>query len=101
MGSRLELHEELVTLLGSRNVYFSPPASVKMRYPAIVYSREDFVNRDADDLIYNQYVAYRVIAIDEDPDSEVVAKLAKFRYSNFENHYTSDGLNHDVFRIYY
>ena len=38
---RLELHEILCTILGSRNVYFQPPESIKMNYPAIVYGLDD------------------------------------------------------------
>ena len=37
--TRLELQSVLEQTLGSRNVYFQPPASVKMKYPAIVYER--------------------------------------------------------------
>ena len=39
MRSRLDLHEKLVEILGSRNVYFQPPATVKMQYPCIIYKR--------------------------------------------------------------
>lgn len=38
MGTRLELQNKLEELLGSRHVYFQPPESVKMEYPAIKYS---------------------------------------------------------------
>lgn len=101
MGSRLNLHEELVNILGSRNVYFQPPENLKLQYPAIVYSRSDIANINADDKIYNQRTVYKVIVIDSNPDSEIVYKLSKFKYTNFINHYTSTGLNHDVFNIYY
>ena len=39
MDRRLLFHEVLCEVLGSRNVYFQPPESVKMCYPAIVYAR--------------------------------------------------------------
>lgn len=39
MANRLNLHEEFATLLGSNNVYFQPPESVKLNYPCIKYSR--------------------------------------------------------------
>ena len=32
MDRRLKLHEELCDILGSRNVYFQPPETVKMKY---------------------------------------------------------------------
>jgi len=32
---RIQLHEILCDVLGTRNVYFQPPESVDMNYPAI------------------------------------------------------------------
>lgn len=101
MASRLQLQSELEELLGSRNVYFQPPASVQMRYPAIVYSRSDIENKHADDSVYNQTYFYELIVIDEDPDSEIVSKVSKLPTCRFDRHYTADNLNHDVFTIYY
>ena len=37
MGTRLELQSKLEEILGSRQVYYQPPETVKMEYPAIVY----------------------------------------------------------------
>lgn len=101
MASRLELHEELVKVLGSRNVYFQPPESVKMKYPAIVYERNDIRNKHGDDDIYLQNYQYKVTIIDYDPDSEIVHRMAKFKMSRFNRHFVADGLNHDTFTIYY
>lgn len=101
MGSRLDLQTKLETLLGSKNVYYQPPASVRMNYPAIVYSRSNIENRHADDDVYMQAYFYEVIVIDEDPDSEVVENISKIPGCRFDRHYTSDNLNHDVFTLYY
>lgn len=101
MGSRLDLQTKLETLLGSKNVYYQPPASVRMNYPAIVYSRSNIENRHADDDVYTQAYFYEVIVIDEDPDSEVVENISKLPGCRFDRHYTSDNLNHDVFTLYY
>lgn len=101
MSTRLELHEVLCDLLGSRNVYFQPPESVKMRYPAIVYSRDDIDNKHANNNPYMQTTAYQVIVIDEDPDSKIVDKVKKLPMSTFDRHYSSDNLNHDTFTLYY
>ena len=101
MGSRLDLQTKLETLLGSKNVYYQPPASVRMNYPAIVYSRSNIENRHADDDVYMQAYFYEVIVIDEDPDSEVVENISKLSGCRFDRHYTSDNLNHDVFTLYY
>ena len=39
MKTRLELQNKLEELLGFRHVYYQPPESVKMEYPAIRYSK--------------------------------------------------------------
>lgn len=101
MASRLELHEKLVSILGSRYVYFQPPESVKMKYPAIVYERSDIPNKFANDDVYLQTIKYKVTVVDRDPDSEVVERMSKFKTARFEKHYVVDGLNHDTFTIYY
>lgn len=101
MDSRLELHEILCDVLGSRHVYFQPPSSVKMVYPAIVYSRNSIGNDFANDLVYKQSLGYTVTVIDEDPDSNIVKQISKLPMCRFDRHFTSDNLNHDVFTIYY
>ena len=40
MARRLELQNLLANLLGTNNVYFQPPPTVQMEYPAIVYHRD-------------------------------------------------------------
>ena len=96
---RLELHELLAELLGSRNVYYQPPESVRMKYPAIKYSRDDIQNTFANNNVYMQQYAYEITVIDEDPDSEIVYKISKLPTARFERHYTSDDLNHDIYKI--
>lgn len=101
MASRLELHELLCEVLGSRHVYFQPPSSIKMVYPAIVYSRNDINNKFADNSVYKQSWHYTITVIDEDPDSEIVERVSKLPKCSFDRNFTSDNLNHDVFTIYY
>lgn len=101
MASRLELHEELCKILGSRNVYYNPPASVKMNYPAIVYSLDDFDNRHANNTVYKQKTAYSVSVVDPDPENEAVKTLSKRPLCRFSQHYVVDNLNHDTFILYH
>lgn len=101
MASRIQLQAELEGILGSRNVYYQPPASVKMSYPAIVYSRNDIQNDFANNNVYTQNRSYEVIVIDKNPDSEIVDKISQLPMCRFDRHYTSDNLNHDVFTIFY
>ena len=101
MADRLDLQAMLEKLLGSHNVYYQPPESIKMSYPAIVYSRENIENKHADDNVYMQKYFYKVTVIDDDPDSEIVSKVSKIPTCRFNRHYTADNLNHDTFILYY
>ena len=101
MGSRLELQTMLEEILGSRNVYFQPPESIKIKYPAIVYSRSDIANKSANNSVYTQSHFYELTVIDDDPDSEIVSKISKLPTCRFNRHYTSDNLNHDTFTLYF
>lgn len=101
MASRLDLHEILCSILGSRNVYFQPPESIKLEYDCIIYSRKNINNIFADNSVYRQHDSYEVIIIYEDPDSDIPRKLSLLPMCSFDRHYTSDNLNHDVFTLYY
>lgn len=100
MASRLNLQTKFEEILGSRNVYYQPPASVKMKYPAIVYRRKNIETRFANNVVYMQSSSYEVVLIDKNPDSEFVDKILRLPYCSYDRHYTSDNLNHDVFTIY-
>lgn len=99
MASRLKLHEVLLGI--TKNVYYQPPSTVKMKYPAIVYAREDIDNTFADDSVYAQSHAYQITVIDENPDSEIVEAVSKLPRCRFNRHFTSDNLNQDVFIVIY
>ena len=101
MKRRVELHNVLVKILGSNNVYFQPPANVRMKYPAIVYTRNDMDNQHADNIPYIQKMGYQIVYISKDPDDPVVQKIADLPYCRYDRHYNSDNLNHDVFSIYF
>lgn len=101
MRPRVELHEILCEILGSRNVYFQPPESVKLKYPAIVYSRDNIRNYHADDDVYNKLVVYQLMVIDKDPDSRIVYDISNLPLCQFNRHYVADNLNHDIFLIYF
>ena len=102
MASRLELHEELCTLLGSRNAYFQPPANIRMKYPAIRYKLSDIDKLSANNKAYRLVNGYEVTYIDENPDSDMSQKILEhFPMCSFDRWYAADNLNHWVFTIYY
>lgn len=101
VNRRLQLHEILCEILGTRHVYFQPPESVQMIYPAIVYGLDDIENTYADDGVYLSTRRYTVTVIDEDPDSPIVDKIALLPMCRWNRHYEKDNLNHDVFKLFY
>lgn len=101
MSNRTNLQATLERILGSRNVYYQPPESVKITYPAIVYSRDDVVSQHADDMKYIHTNRYEIIVIDKRPDNEAIDKILELPLSSFNRHYTADNLHHDVLTLYY
>lgn len=98
---RIELSALLRDTLSSDNVYFQPPETVKMKYPAIVYSLDSIQNVHADDGVYLSHRRYSVTLIDKNPDSPTVERLSALPMCQFNRHYTSDNLNHFVFTLYF
>lgn len=98
---RLKLHEILCSILGSRNVYFQPPESVKMKYPAIVYDLRDYSDRHANNKKYSSKRRYVVTIIDANPDTIIPEKLSELEYASFSRSFTSSDLNHYSYYLYY
>lgn len=101
MASRLELQSKFEELLNSRNVYYKPPASVKMKYPAIKYSLKDFDVKYANNSSYLSKPCYEVTLIDTNPDSIYVELILKLPNCSFDRYYKADNLNHFTFTIYH
>lgn len=101
MQNRIRLHELLEDTLESSNVYFQPPSSIRMKYPAIVYSLSDMDLRFANNRIYNQKKEYMITLIDKNPDSEYADRILSIPFCSFDRHYVADNLHHYVYTIYY
>lgn len=101
MASRLELQSKLEELLGTKNVYYQSPESIKMRYTAIRYSKSNYHITRANNSIYNKLTRYEVVVIATKPDDPVIEKILELPYCSFDQHYVADNLHHDVFTLYY
>ena len=101
MRDRISFHEILVEALGSRNVYFNPPETLKLKYPCIVYSAPADNVKRADNQIYNRMMQYNVTVIDKDPDSEISSRVAELDYCKFTRSFVSANMYHFAYRIYY
>lgn len=95
-----ELQSTFEELLGSRNVYYNPPASVQMRYDAIVFTRSGIENTFANNYVYGQKHRYEVTIITRDPDAPVIDKVSKLPMCSFGSHFVSDNLHHNIFTLY-
>jgi hypothetical protein len=99
--TRLDLHEELCNILGSRNVYFRPP-SKGMKYPCIIYNRDGEKYFPADNKNYIKRNRWTITIVDEDPDSEIGDRMKEnLAYCTFDRSYVADDLNHFVYTLYY
>lgn len=101
MASRIELQNTLEKLLGVRHVYYQPPESVKIEYPAIKYSKINIKTNHANNSKYITKQSYQIIVIDSKPDNPVLDKLLKLPYCTYDRYYKADNLNHDVFTLYF
>lgn len=101
MANRLDIQSLLEELLGSRNVYYKPPESIKMQYPAIRYSKKKIESVHANDSKYLMRDCYELIVISRTPDHPVIKKLLELPYCSYDRPYVADNLYHDVLTIYY
>lgn len=97
--NRLDLDKILRTLCD--HIYYSPPATIKMKYPCIVYDLSNARTQFGDNNPYKITNQYLLTVIDEDPDSTIVPKVQLLPMCTFDRHYISDNLNHNVFNLYF
>jgi hypothetical protein len=101
MGTRLELQTLLGGLQEDLTAYFQPPPNVTLSYPAIIYNRDYRAVDYADNIAYNWATRYQVTVIDADPDSLVPDMVAALPLTKYVRHYTTEGLNHDIYDLYF
>jgi len=101
MGSRLDLHADLVGIMDGGEVYFQPPSSIKMSYPCIVYKRQRTDTKHANNKPYKLARLYQITLIDDTPDSTFVDILSLMSGVRHTNSFSKDQLSHDVFSLFY
>ena len=102
MDRRPELQMRLEEILGTKNVYYQPPESIKMQYDAIRYSLGGKDIKRANNMIYQTTNQYDGIIITSNPDTEIPDKLlSHFQMCSFGRPYVADNLNHFPFTLYY
>lgn len=101
MGTRLSLQTQLETLLGSSNVYYQPPASIKLVYPCIVYDLDNTYVKHANNKLYKKDKRYSLTYITRNPDDPKVDAFLELDYCAFNRSFTVDNLHHYTYTLYY
>ena len=101
MATRLQLQDKLESILGSRNVYYQPPANLVMKFPCIEYDLDSWDSLYADNDPYRLLRRYQITYIDREPDAPVIEELLKLRTAKFDRMFIHDGLYHYILRLYY
>lgn len=102
MHRRLELQARLEEILGSRQVYFQPPASVQLVYPCVVYKIGNGDAKHANNMLYNYTYSYDITFIYKRPNLEIIEQMQReFQMCRLSSTYCSDNLNHYVFNLYF
>lgn len=101
MDRRVQLHNKLVQS-GVSCCYFQPPDNTKLTYPAIVYKRKAGRINSADNANYKYNALYEIKVLDANPDTPLVEWMFNnIEGINYVNHYTSNGVNVEVFNLYW
>ena len=107
------LIQELKDLLDTDEVYFQPGPNLGsesdpmiftgIEYPCFIMERTTAYQPRANDKNYFFRPGYQVTYINRDePDPEMLeAVMQHFPHCNYQRHFVSDNLHHDVFMIYY
>ena len=103
MDRRIELDDLLKAIVNRHggNLYYQPPSSVKMTYPAIRYERSAVDTDFADNKPYRNTIGYTLTVIDRNPDSDITKEVMALPMCRYNRHYYAENLNHDVFTIFY
>ena len=99
--NRAKLHHILEGILGSKNVYYDPPESFKLKYPCIVYYMEGFYDISADNQTYRRMRRYNMTYITTDSEDSVADQLADLRYCTFNRSFSVSDLFHFAYTIFY
>lgn len=102
MGQRLDFHTLLLTCVsGSQKVYFQQPEELAITPPCIIYERDAARTSFAGNFPYLFKQRYAVTIIDPNPDSAIIDKVAALPQCVWNRQFRANGLNHDVFVIYF
>jgi len=101
MAPRENLQKLLEDLLGSTDVHFQPGPKTELNYPCIVYTRGTARTAFASNSPYRYTKQYQITVIDRNPDSAIPDRVAQLQLCTHVRWFAADGLNHDIFNLYF
>lgn len=102
MNRRLELQTILEKIVGNKNVYFQPPASIRIAYPCVMYHVGAGNVKRADGMVYGYTHSYDMVFIYKNPNIDIIEQVLNvFPMCRFTRSYIADNLNHYAFTLYY
>lgn len=94
------LLQEILEMMAD-HVYFQPPANLAIQYPCIIYQRDSGNTQFADNVPYAFAQRYKVTVVDRNPDSDIPKKVAGLPTCLHVSFFVKDGLNQDIFTLYF
>jgi hypothetical protein len=86
----------LEEILGSDNVYYNPPESQKMNFPAIVYNLSDIRQVHADNRKYVDFTSYKITIVSKKVDHPAIRGVLDLPMTKFSTNFTKNGYYHTV-----
>lgn len=100
MGTRLELHDELLQFIP--NVYFQPPSDLAMKYPCIAYQKTTNQRVYSNNHVYKKVQEYQLTIMDFNPDNDLTDRILEhFEYSSSGSNFVLNRLNHSTIKLYF
>lgn len=97
-----DLGYKLMDILGSENVYYQPPESVKLKYPCIIFTMDPTYTAKADNISYIKFNRYHVKHIYKSRKNELKDTLLdSFMMISHDNRMIADSMYNDDFTVYF
>lgn len=100
MATFKEARAILSKIVGHDRVYFQPPESIKMAYPAVVFHLSDLAATRGSNTVFSMRDRYTVTVMDKQPFPEYLYDLQRVPYTSLDTTYRVNGLNHFVYTMY-
>ena len=72
-----------------------------MAYPAIVYHFDGDETTYANNVPYGRHKRYQVTVISSNPDSKIPDRVAALPLCRHQRFFVTNGMNHNVFALYF